>query len=161
VNLEQAVAREAIRYTQSLCAAAGDRGRLEEMLGAYIDDGVLEIPAGVFRGKAAIAAALQHVPQRRGTEAASEQQRFFVRHHLTTCHIEFTGADTANARTYFLMMTPAGVDHCGVYSDRFVASASRWLIAHRRVRVDWAAEQSLVASSPGRWGSAPGPPELR
>jgi hypothetical protein len=145
MELEQARAREAIRYTQSLCATAGDRGRLDDMIAAYTDDGVLEISAGVFRGKAEIAAALAHVRERVAVTEAPESQRPFVRHHLTTCHIEFTSAGTADVRTYFLVMTPVGVDHCGVYSDRFVASQSRWLIAYRRVRLDWVAPQSQFA----------------
>jgi hypothetical protein len=148
MELEQARAREAIRYTQALCATAGDSGRLDDMVGAYTDDGVLEIAAGVFRGRAAIADALAHVRLRDAGDqdpADASEERLFVRHNLTTCHIEFTSAETARARTYFLVMSPVGLDHCGVYSDRFVASGSRWLIEYRRIRLDWVAPNSRLA----------------
>ena len=134
---EQARASEAIRQTQALCATAGDRGRVEQMLDAYTDDGELELHTGVFRGKAAIGGALGQVVDDASGAGAPPGARYFLRHHLTTSHIEFAAGDTANVRTYFLVMTPAGLDHCGVYTDRFVARGERWLIAYRRVRIDW------------------------
>ena len=36
-----------------------------------------------------------------------------------------------------------GPDHAGYYLDEFRREGDRWLIAHRRIRRDWQAEQSL------------------
>lgn len=166
---EEVRAREAIRRTQALYNAAGDRGRIAELVGAFTDDGVLEVDQGVFRGKAAIAGFLGGVARTSGGgisgggisgggvsggagadagAGARPAGRHFVRHNLTTCHIELTGPATADARTYFLVMTPIGVDHAGVYTDKFVARGPDWLIAYRRVRLDYVSPHTLMAASP-------------
>lgn len=152
---EEVRAREAIRRTQALYNAAGDRGRIAELVGAFTDDGVLEVDQGVFRGKAAIAGFLGGVARTSGGGAGADAGagarpagRHFVRHNLTTCHIELTGPATADARTYFLVMTPIGVDHAGVYTDKFVARGPDWLIAYRRVRLDYVSPHTLMAASP-------------
>jgi hypothetical protein len=61
----------------------------------------------------------------------------FVRHNITTCHIELTGKDTATAKTYFIVMTDIGPDHAGNYSDNLVKKGDRWLFVHRRIALLW------------------------
>jgi len=68
----------------------------------------------------------------------------FLRHHLTSCYIELVGPTDAYAWTYFLVTTPIGLDHSGVYIDRFAVVSGRWLIAQRRIKVDWAHERSRI-----------------
>jgi len=41
-------------------------------------------------------------------------------------------------------MTDVGPDHSGYYEDDFVIEDGRWVIAHRRVRVKWRAENSCL-----------------
>ena len=79
--------------------------------------------------------------------AASTHQASFVRHHLSTCHIELTGPDSARARTYWVAYTDIGPDHCGYYLDEFRREAEAWLIAHRRIREDWRSLQSLFTNA--------------
>lgn len=67
----------------------------------------------------------------------------FIRHNLTTSLIELTGPETARARTYFIVFTEIGQDHMGSYNDEFAQVGERWLFAHRRILVDWRAENSL------------------
>jgi hypothetical protein len=74
-------------------------------------------------------------------------QATFVRHHLSTSKIELTGADTARARTYWIAYTDIGPDHCGYYLDTFRKVGEQWLIAHRRVRMDWRSSQSLFTTA--------------
>lgn len=141
---EQAQAAQAIAYTQSVYATAGDRGRIAELATAFTEDGVLEFRGAAHRGHAAIEASLS------GFDAGAEPTgatpaRAFTRHNLTTRRIEFDGPDAAEAWTYFMVVTPLGLDHTGRYVDRFVRAGDRWLIAHRRVSLDWAVEGSRQA----------------
>jgi hypothetical protein len=144
MTLEEMRAREAIRQTQARYNAAGDRGRIAELTETFTEDGILEVTQGTFRGRAEIAAVLGSVAEGTGDAPPRPAGRYFVRHNLTTCHIELTSPTTADARTYFLVMTPAGVDHCGVYTDKFIAQGSQWLIAYRRVRIDWASPDTFM-----------------
>ena len=139
---EQAVDREAIRYTLALYNTEGDRGKTDALAEAFTEDGVLHIDdSGTeFTGRAAISAGLSTAITWDGADAEPP----LLRHNLTTSRIEFDGPDTARAWTYFFVITRAGVDHMGRYIDRFVRSGSSWLIAHRRVKVEWRSPASLV-----------------
>jgi hypothetical protein len=70
-----------------------------------------------------------------------------VRHHLSTSKIDLTEPDTALARTYWAAWTDIGPDHAGYYLDTFRKVGGEWLIAHRRIRLDWTAEGSLFANA--------------
>jgi hypothetical protein len=140
---EQAVAREAIRYTQSVYNSEGDRGRLDGLVEAFTKDGVLAFDGVEHTGPEGIRAALSPNVDAKKDESAAGAL-IFLRHNLTTSRIEFTSADTADAWTYFQVMTPIGLDHIGVYIDKFVREGDRWLIAHRRVKIDWASPVSTM-----------------
>ena len=56
-------------------------------------------------------------------------------------------ADTAKARTYWVAYTSIGPDHCGYYLDDFRKVGDEWLIAHRRVRLDWESPDSLYMTA--------------
>ena len=142
---EELLAREAIAHTQSVYNTEGDRGRLDGLLSAFTPDGVLELDRGSFTGHDEIRAALSPtVAAGRSRAADPGASRVFLRHHLTTRRIRFRSDTEADAWTYFLVTTPIGLDHCGVYVDRFVARDGAWLIAHRRVKIDWRSPDSLV-----------------
>jgi hypothetical protein len=143
VTPEQLLAREAIAHTQSVYNTEGDRGRLDGLLDAFTDDGVLELDRGSFEGKEAIRGALSPAVDAKRAEAAGGA-RLFLRHNLTTRRIEFTSESGADVWTYFMVVTPVGLDHTGVYVDRFVERDGRWLIAHRRVKIDWQSPNSAI-----------------
>ncbi len=142
MTLDEVIAREAIRHTLSVYTNAGDRGALEELASAFLPDGVLEMFGGTFVGRAAIIERLAHVvdPTASGPGAVPLG---FLRHHLTSCRIDLAGAE-ASVWTYFVVNTPIGLDHSGVYVDRFARVGDDWLIARRRIKVDWAHERSRV-----------------
>ena len=143
---EQSHAREEIRYTQSVYNSEGDRGRFDGLASAFTEDGVLELDRGTFQGHEAIKGALSGaVEAKRAQHEAGEAQKVFLRHNLTTSRIEFVSDEEANAWTYFFVITPIGPDHCGVYIDNFVKTGERWLIKHRRVKIDWRNPASTVA----------------
>jgi SnoaL-like protein len=140
---EEILAREAIAHTQSIYCTEGDRGRLDELRETFAEDGVLVLDRGEFRGREAIRGELSVAVDEKRREAAAGAPQLFLRHHLTSRRIEFLG-DEADVWTYFLVMTPVGLDHAGVYVDRFVRRDDRWLIARRRVKIDWQSEQSTI-----------------
>jgi hypothetical protein len=146
MELEELLAREAIRKTMAQYTMAGDRLRTEAFVDAFTEDAVMEtegVPeADSFRyeGREQISMWIRRwlTPAERPVSLAR-----FIRHHLSTCEIELTGPDTARARTYFGVYTDIGPDHAGVYVDAFRKEDGRWRIAHRRVRLDWRRADSL------------------
>ncbi|KHK88992.1 nuclear transport factor 2 family protein [Novosphingobium malaysiense] len=149
MTIEEMLAREAIRYTLACYNVAGDRGRFDEMIAQFTEDGVLELPDGTrHEGRDAIRASIFGVGQR--AEGESRPVPAFVRHHISTSQIEFTGPETASGRTYFNVYTNVGLDHCGFYSDTLRKTGERWLLIERKARLDWASPQSVMASAPSR-----------
>jgi 3-phenylpropionate/cinnamic acid dioxygenase small subunit len=155
MTLDELLARESIRQTMASYTLAGDRLSAEDFMAVFTEDAILEsdgVPAAdAFRyeGRAAMRewilrwrSAAAHAPQAR--------QASFVRHHLSTSHIEITGADSAKARTYWVAYTDVGPDHCGYYIDVFSKVCAAWLIAHRKVRLDWRSPTSLFTAAVAR-----------
>src|ERR1700761_8268242 len=148
MTLEEMLAREAIRKTMAAYTVAGDRLREEDFIAVFTRDAILEsegVPdSDLFRyeGRDAIRQWIgrwREPPK----DVARTHQATFVRHHLSTSHIELTSADTARARTYWVAWTDIGPDHAGHYLDEFRRNGERWLIHHRRIRRDWQATNSL------------------
>lgn len=147
MNLEELLAREGIRKTLAAYNMAGDRLKTDDFVAVFTDDAVIEtdgVPeADRFRyqGPDAIRAWMNRwrEPAAKGTGRIAR----FIRHHLSTCQVELTAPDTARVRTYWVAYTDIGPDHCGVYVDEFRKVGENWLIAHRRIRLDWRRADSL------------------
>ncbi len=150
MTVEELLAREAIRHTLANYTVAGDRLRVDEFVAVFTEDAVIETE-GVpeperFRheGRPAIHAWIsgfgRALEERRQLPKAS-----FIRHHLSTCLVELTGPHTAQTRTYWVAYTDIGPDHCGHYVDTFREVGERWLISHRKIRVDWRSSASLYS----------------
>lgn len=129
--------REAIRHLMAVYNINGDRGRVDALGGAFAEDGVIEFSGEATQGRAAIVARLSAGGTRNPALTLS-------RHHLTTSLIELDG-DRATARSYFQVLTNAGLDHHGHYADTLIRTADGWRIAHRSVRIDYQAPDSLYA----------------
>jgi hypothetical protein len=148
--------REAIRHTMARYTIAGDRLRLDDFLSVFTEDaimeseGVAEEDAFHYEGTDQIAGWITRWTDRAGDDETSPHRATFVRHHLATSLIEFAGPDTARARTYWMAYTDIGPDHCGYYLDTFRRQGEQWLIAHRRVRLDWRSPQSLFTTAVAR-----------
>jgi 3-phenylpropionate/cinnamic acid dioxygenase small subunit len=153
VTIEELLAREAIRKTMGDYTLAGDRLRTDEFVAVFTEDGILEtdgVPQeDAFRyvGHNELRGWLDRWTRQPAGGQVSTHQASFVRHHLSTSQIELTGADTARARTYWMAYTDIGADHCGYYLDSFRKIGERWLIAHRRVRLDWRSPDSLFKTA--------------
>jgi SnoaL-like domain len=151
MTVEELLARESIRQTMVNYNMAGDRLRIEEFLAVFTENGILE-SEGVpepdtfrYEGQAQLREWMGRWTQPTGE--APLPQGTFIRHHLSTCQIELTSATTARTRTYFTAFTNIGPDHGGIYVDAFEKVGERWLIAHRRVRMDWRLPNSRYMSA--------------
>lgn len=134
------VARERMRDTMARYNLAGDRGALEELALCFTESGILELPGeGEVRGRGAILARLVLVAD----ELRDSAERPLLRHHVTTSRIELLSDREARVWSYFLAVTDVGLDHSGRYLDRFAAVGDDWLMAHRRVTVDWHSKESV------------------
>lgn len=155
MTVEELLARESIRATLANYTMAGDRLRADDLAACFTEDGVLEsehVPesdAFHFQGREAIKGWLT-----RWTQNPDAQERThsatFVRHHLSTCSIQLVSSETAKVRTYWTAYTDIGPDHCGYYLDELRKQGNSWLIAHRRVRLDWRSDNSLFVTAVSR-----------
>jgi hypothetical protein len=131
---EEGLAHQAIRKTLASYNIAGDANDAAGYAAVFTPDGVLDSADFSLVGRAKIEA---WKAARAKTPVAK-----FVRHNLTTCRIDLTGPDSAKARTYFVVFTDVGPDHSGYYDDVFSRIGGDWLIAHRKVWLDWRAPDS-------------------
>lgn len=152
MTVDELIAREGIRHTLASYNIAGDRLRADDFAAVFTEDAVFESQNKqrevTYRnvGREQIRAWLTGW----GRGSRDEQpvhKATFVRHQITTCRIDLTGPDTAEARTYWTAYTDIGPDHVGYYLDSFRKVGDQWLIAHRRVREDWMAPNSLFSAS--------------
>ncbi|MGO9930401.1 MAG: nuclear transport factor 2 family protein [Steroidobacteraceae bacterium] len=155
MTVDELLARESIRHTMANYTMAGDRLRADEFIAVFTEDAVLasegvpESDAFRYEGRQAIREWIDRWGSR--TESAARpHQATFLRHHLSTSRIEFTGPETANARTYWVAYTDIGADHSGHYIDIFRKTGASWLIAQRKVRLDWRSSNSLFTSAVSR-----------
>ena len=150
------LARECIRHTMASYTMAGDRLQTEEFIAVFTEDAILEtegVPErDAFRhaGRPAIHAWINRWRERPKADGKPVHQASFVRHHLSTSLIELVDEQTAKARTYWTAYTDIGPDHCGCYLDLFRKTGNRWLIAHRRIRLDWRSPDSTMFTAIAR-----------
>jgi hypothetical protein len=69
-----------------------------------------------------------------------------MQHHVMNIWIDVASPTEAHAACYFTVMTGAGVDHWGRYSDTLAPEGDRWLFAHRLVHTD--------GVTPGGWADS-------
>jgi hypothetical protein len=134
----------AIEQRLARATQAGDARKAEDYAACFTPDGVLELDV-THRGRAAILAWMTSPSP---FAAPADGAPGFISHHLTTCRIDLTGADSATARTYWLVTSAAGLDHNGYYVDRLERIAGDWLIAHRRPRTLWISPASVMRRGP-------------
>jgi 3-phenylpropionate/cinnamic acid dioxygenase small subunit len=151
MTLEELLARESIRKTIANYTMAGDRLRVDDFVAQFTEDAVLESDGVVasdafhYQGRQAMRNWFNRWSQ--PAAAIKTHQATFVRHHLSTLQIELTSEDTAHARTYWVAYTDIGPDHAGYYLDEFHRVDGDWLIAHRKVRMDWRSPHSLFTTA--------------
>ena len=159
MTLDECLARESIRHVMASYTVAGDRLLGDDFIAVFTEDAVLEsdgVPepdAFRYQGHQEIRDWIERWSGCPNEDPNSGPRPTFVRHHLSTSLIEFTGLETAKARTYWAAYTDIGVDHCGYYLDVFRKAGERWLINHRRVRLDWRSPDSLYTRAISRFAA--------
>ena len=136
--------RESVRQTLADYTAATDRFDLHGLAECFGADGILEFTGGTepLQGRSAIEAGLGSAmtkepdPHRRAPT--------HVRHHVSSIRFESVARDRVEVSSYFAVHTDVGLDHWGRYRDVLVPDDGRWLFAHRRIRVDAFAIDSLM-----------------
>ncbi len=145
---QESAAIAAIRRTINRYTIAGDSRDRGLFAGLWNENAVFEfdgfppVPGFRTQGVEEIRARTASWSPQPGKDP-SLSKTAFIRHNLTTCLIDLTGAETARAKTYFIVFTEIGQDHMGTYSDDFVRRGEEWLFSHRRIRLDWRADNSL------------------
>lgn len=137
----ETTARAAIAKTLAACTQAGDARKADAYASCFTESGALVL-GETYSGRAAIhewMTAPSVIPQPRQSTTPG-----FVSHHLTTCRIELTSQSTATVKTYWLVISAAGLDHSGYYDDRFEKVGDDWLIAMRKPRTLWVSPSSLL-----------------
>jgi hypothetical protein len=140
VNDAQATARAAIAETLAACGQAGDARKADAYAACFTEDGVLVLDRA-FENRDAIRAfmaAPSLFPAPKNGAAG------YVSHHLTTCRIDFTSETAATVRTYWFVISGAGLDHSGYYDDRFRKVGDAWLIEYRKPRTLWFSPDSVL-----------------
>jgi hypothetical protein len=146
MDLDELIAREAIRDAVARYNATADTGRFVETIELFAEEAVLEIGDEVLAGRQAIremfAATRDSIAGRSGGQPA------YVRHLTATLQIDLVSATAGTARCYFQVLMAHGLDHWGRYIDRFALVDGRWRFTHRRVLIDgrtsggWAADSA-------------------
>jgi hypothetical protein len=146
MDIGELTAREALRELVAAYAQLADGGRFDDVAALFTDDGILEIddrPA--LRGRDAIRAFLGGT----GTDLRTATSVPLVRHHTSNLRLEVATPAEARGSCYFFVVTERGPDHWGRYRDAYRCVDGRWLLAHRRVRLDGWAPGSWVAERRG------------
>jgi hypothetical protein len=141
VTDREAADRLAIADLLARATQAGDARKADAYAACFTEDGVLQLDRAIA-GRAAIRAWMGGdaviIPAPQGGAPG------FISHHLTTCRIDLTGAETATARTYWLVTSAAGLDHNGYYDDRLRREGGAWLLAYRKPRTLWISPASVL-----------------
>jgi len=134
------IAREEIRSLLIEYVQCADGGRTERMLELFAPDAVMEAtndPA--CHGRDEIRAYFE----RAGRSARAFMAKPYLRHHLSSIHIELDSPTEARTTGYFLAITDIGPDHWGRYRDTLRHDGSAWQIQHRLLQ--------LEGRTPGGW----------
>ena len=135
--------RVQIHHTMAVYCNSVDSGDVEGVVSAFMEDGKLELSSGTkVVGRTAIRAFYTPVIGAERPDRMPDGAIPLLRHNLTTSRVEFTDGDTAQGWTYFMSLTRHGLDHAGRYLDTFKRQGERWLIAERRIAVEWYASPS-------------------
>ena len=147
MSKDQAADRTQIQYTLAVYCNSVDSGDVDGVVSVFIPNGRLELSSGTkAAGKDAIRAFYTPVIGPARPDRAPDGSLPLLRHNLTTSRVEFVDADTAQGWTYFMSLTKHGLDHAGRYIDTFRRQGERWLIADRRIVVEWYGSPSWYES---------------
>ncbi|MFP8882190.1 MAG: nuclear transport factor 2 family protein [Myxococcota bacterium] len=124
-------AREQIRDLVARYNANGDSGRLDEVIALFADDATLDIDSRCYHG----CTEIREMFERAAAQTQSEPGAY-IQHFTATHQIDLVDEQVARGRSYFQVLTQAGLDHWGRYLDRYSQSAGSWRFQARTVHID-------------------------
>lgn len=144
------IERQMARYANSV-----DRGDIDRVISLFTSDATFKPMENYHscKGHNDIRLFFNHLGTKMKTVLSAYPKPFFLCHHLTTCVLEFESDQKAKGFTRFLVMSPAGLDHSGYYSDIFVThdclqsninSTPSWLLSSRKITLDWISPSSPI-----------------
>lgn len=153
MDVDELIAREAIRDLVARYNANGDSGRFVQVMELFAPDSVMEIIGDrVYTGHDEILSIFTGTADRltdaadgegSGSTATASPKR--VRHFVGTHQIDLVDADHARGRAYVQVLTDIGLDHWGLYVDEYVRRDGRWFIGRRTVTIDGYAPNSYLS----------------
>jgi hypothetical protein len=148
-QIDEAVAREAIRDLVARYNSYSDSGRFEPLFGLFAPDAVME--TGDLGGEFTRYDGLEEITriftgaQDRVRSRPDSESPAYIRHFTATHQIDLIDTDHATGRLYFAVLMTHGLDHWGRYIDRYVRFDGGWKFAHRKVYVDGGVAESWFA----------------
>lgn len=143
MTTDNSQARVQIQHTMAVYCNCVDSGDTDGVAGAFMAQARLELSSGTTAtGREAIRAFYAAVIGPDRPDRLPDGSIPLLRHNLTTSRVEFLDDDCAQGWTYFMSLTRFGMDHAGRYLDTFRRDGERWLIADRRIVVEWYASPS-------------------
>ncbi len=150
MDVDDLLAREAIRDLVTRYNSYGDSGRFEPLWELFTPDAVMEI--GLAGGERTRYAGRERIKQiftgarERVADRLAADKPGYVRHFTATHQIDLVDVDHAGGRLYFAVILPHGLDHWGRYLDRYIRVGDEWKFEHRRVFVDGQRDDSWFVS---------------
>jgi uncharacterized protein (TIGR02246 family) len=146
VDLDELVAREAIRDLVARYNSTADSARFDETLELFAPDAVMDTDGDRHEGRDAIRAMFDDAKTSLAAHAGGAPR--YLRHFTSTLQIDVTDATAAaKARCYYQVILPHGLDHWGRYIDEFGVVDGRWLFTSRREVLDGWVEGGWAAST--------------
>jgi len=144
MDVDELIAREAIRDLVNRYNSTADSGRFDETVDLFAPDAVMETLDETHDGRDAIRAMFEGVKGSFATFAGDATR--YMRHFTWTLQIDVVSATTARSRCYYQVLMPQGLDHWGRYIDEFAVDDGRWVFSRRRVTVDGQAANGWAAA---------------
>jgi hypothetical protein len=155
MDIWELVAREEIRSCISRYNAYGDAGRMDDMMGVFADDAIMEIDGDPIHGREQISsffrsAGRNFVQFAKANEIPRDAP--ILRHFTSTINITVDSPAEAHATLYYFVLMFHGLDHWGRYEDNYRLVGDTWLISHRREFMDGAVPGKFGAQTLARLG---------
>lgn len=144
-RISDLLAREAIRDLVVRYNSYGDSGLIDRMIGLFAPDATVEVNGVAYQGVDDLRRMFGGVSER---TSGPEGRPAYLRHCTATHQIDLVDDSTATGRSYFLVLTSAGLDHWGRYLDGYRVVDGEWRFARRRVLTDALSPDSIFTDPP-------------
>jgi hypothetical protein len=150
MEIWELVVRESVRDVVARYNAFGDSGRMDELIGLFSEDAVMDMGGDALTGRDAIRQGFLDAGRSFvafAKRASLPRDLPVLRHYTATHVIDATSPTTATCRSYYATFMAKGPDHWGSYTDELAEIDGRWQITSRQVTVDGATPGGMGAET--------------